>query len=104
MRKLLSNRHADMNMILTALIMAITIAIGIIIVFNVHGSITSDLSNVDTLLDTARGETGAADTAATNASQDVESNLGTFFTVAPIALIVIAAVGILSYVMLLRRT
>ena len=68
MRKLLSNHHADMEMILTAIVLGIVIAIGIIIVFNVHGSITADLSTIDTALDTARGESGAADTAAPNAS------------------------------------
>jgi len=103
MRKLLSNKDGDMEMILTAIILGIVIAIGIIITWNVHGSVTADLSTIDTALDTARGESGAADTAATNASQDVEANLGTFFTIAPITLIVVAAVGILSYVLLLRR-
>lgn len=104
MRKLRDNNEADMTMILTAIVMGITLAIGIIIVFNVHGSVTADLSDVDTALDTARGESGSADTSATNASEDVEANLETFFTIAPITLIVIAAVGILSYVLLLRRT
>jgi len=119
MRKLLKNTNGDMNMILSAVIMAIVFAIGIIIVFNVVGGISDDLSSLDGDLALAKGlskgasdETGIneawenynASTIATNATDDLLSNVETFYTVAPIALIVVAAVGILSYILLLRRT
>lgn len=104
MRRLLSNRHGDMNMILLAIVMGIALAIGIIVVFNVHAGIASDLSTLDSDLASAAGRSTTLDTAASNASNATLTNIGTFFTIAPIALIVVAAVGILSYVLLLRRT
>jgi hypothetical protein len=93
MRKLFKDKYADMNMILAAIVMAIVFAIGIIIVFNVLATV--DTTGIDADL---------AGTPAANATTDLQSNLETFYTVGPIALIVVAAVGILSYVLLLRRT
>ena len=90
MRKL--NEYADMNMILAAIVMAIVFSIGIVIVFNVIASV--DSSTIDANLD---------GTPSANATDDLLDNLNTFYTVGPIALIVVAAVGILSYVLLLRR-
>jgi len=92
MRKFLKNKEADMNMILSAIIMAIVFAVGIIIVFNVIAGV--DSTSIDADL------TG---TPAANATDDLLDNVATFYTVGPIALIVVAAVGILSYILLLRR-
>ena len=118
MRKLWKNKNADMNMILSAVIMAIVFAIGIVIVFSVFGGISGNLDTLDGDLATAKGlgrdtsdvtgvneawENYNASTIATNASDDVLGNVETFYTVGPIALIVVAAVGILSYILLLRR-
>lgn len=104
MRKLQDNKHADMNIILSAVVMAIMFAIGIVVVFNVIGSIGADLSSLDDDLENARadGNTTSGEPA-TNATKDLTDNIETFFTVGPIILIVVAAVGILSYVLLLRR-
>ena len=104
MRKLLSNKHGDMNMILLAVVMGIALAIGIIVVFNVHGGIAGDLSDLDSAVAAASGRSSTLDNSASNASNSTLSNIETYFTIAPLALIVIAAVGILSYVLLLRRT
>ena len=82
-----------MNMILAAIVMAIVFAIGIIIVYNVLASV-----------DTTTIDAGLTGTPAANATEDLITNVNTFYTVGPIALIVVAAVGILSYVLLLRRT
>ena len=92
MRSFLKNQDADMNMILSAIVMAIVFAIGIIIVFNVIASV-----------DTATIDAGLTGTPAANATEDPLDNVETFYTVGPISLIVVAAVGILSYVLLLRR-
>jgi branched-subunit amino acid ABC-type transport system permease component len=72
--------------------MAIGLAVGIIITYNVIGSV--DTATIDA------GLTGAP--AATAASSLINST-GTFYTIAPIALIVVAAVAILGYVLLLRK-
>ena len=84
-----------MNAILTGIVIAITLAISVIIVWNV-------LASVDTTdIDSNFGD--AAETPSANATGDLQTNLETFYTVMPIVLIVIAAVAILSYVMMLRR-
>ena len=92
MRPLLKDKKADMNMILSAIVMAIVFSIGIVIVFNVVATV--DSTTIDADLD---------GTPSANATDDLLDNLSTFYTVGPIALIVVAAVGILSYVLLLRR-
>lgn len=92
-------------MILTAIVMGIAFAIGLIVVFNVLGAVSSDLSTLDDDLENARaGGNTTSGKPATNATEDLQTNVETFFTVGPIVLIVVAAVGILSYIMLLRRT
>ena len=91
MRKFLENHEADLSLILTAIVMAIVFAVGIVIVFNVIGSV--DANTIDTEF---------SGTPAKNSSLDLLTNVETFYTVGPIALIVVAAVGILSYVLLLR--
>lgn len=90
-RKLKKNLDADMNMILSAVVMAIVFSIGIIIIFNVISS-----------LDTTSIDSGLTGTPAANATDNLISNVEVFYTVGPIALIVVAAVGILGYVLLLR--
>jgi len=118
MRKLLGNKNGDMNMILTAVIMAIMLAIGIVVVYSVFGGI--DLTTADNTIKVnvygANNGPTASDDANTswdvyntsgpgsNATDDLLTNAGTFFTIAPIALIVVAAVAILGYVLLLRRS
>jgi len=93
MRRLLKNNHGDMNIIISAVVAAIALAIGIIIVFNVLAS-----------LDTTDVDGSFNGTPAGNSTTDIQTNVETFYTVMPIVLIVMAAVAILSYVMLLRRT
>ncbi len=91
-KKLWKNNEADVNMILAAVVMAIGLSIGIIIAYNVIGSV-----------DTTTIDAGLTGTPAANAASNLINNTGTFYTVAPIALIVVAAVAILGYVMLLRK-
>jgi len=93
MRKIYKDEAGDMNMILAAVVMAIALAIGLIIVYNVIGAV-----------DTATIDAGLTGTPSENATYNLVNNTNTFYTVAPIALIVVAAVGILGYVLLLRRT
>ena len=101
MRKL--TNHADMNMILTAIVMAIVFAISIIIVFNIHAAVGTDLDSLDSQVNDATWDDSNGE-AVTNSSENILNNVETFYTIGPIALIVVAAVGILSYVLLLRRT
>jgi len=118
MRSLRNNKHADMNMIMTAIIMAVMLAIGLVVVYSVFGGL--DLDTVDTKInEDVFGWSNSGDPSddqnssweswntsknAANATNDLLNNAATFFTVAPIALVVIAAVGILGYVLLLRRS
>jgi len=93
MRSLWKNRFADMNVILSAVVVAIALAISIVIVFNV-------MSSMDT--DTIDGNF-ANSTPSANATENIQTNIETFYTIMPIVLIVMAAVAILGYVLLLRR-
>ena len=104
MRQFLKNRDADVNMILTAVVMAIVFAISLAVVYSVIGGIS--LTTIDTNYNTAMGYTGgqlAACTNAANASDNLLTNLDTFYTLGPIAIVVVAAVGIIGYVMLIGR-
>jgi len=105
-------------MILGAVTVAITFAISIIIIWNVVASI--DSSGTDANLRRGMGGVDGGSGATTdeinatwqrwndtqyvtNSTDDITTNIETFYTVAPIVLIVMAAVGILGYVLLLRR-
>ena len=77
-----------------AVIAATMFAISIPIIYSVLGGIDY------TTVDAAFGDAGT--TPATNASENVLANLNTFFTIGPIYLVVIAAVGIIAAVLLLR--
>ena len=94
MRKLLMDKFADINMILTAVIAAIVFAISIAIVYAVLGGISY------TTYDANLG--GANTTPATNASNNLLTNLSTFYNLGPIYIVVIAAVGIIAAVMMVR--
>jgi hypothetical protein len=102
MRKLWKNDHANLEMILGAVVVMVMLAISIVIVWNVVGAV--ETTDLDTAIDAIYIDSGAASTEVTNATADLTANLETFYTVAPIVLIVMAAVGILGYVLLLRRT
>jgi len=89
LRKLDDNANVDM--ILTAIIAGVMFAIAIPIIYSVLGGI--NYTTVDAAL---------AGTPAANASQNLLTNLNTFFTIGPIYLVVVAAVGIIAAVLLLR--
>ena len=92
MRKLLEYKNADVDMILTAVVMGIVFAVSIAIIYSVLGGI--DYTTIDA---------GLTGTPAANASGNLQTNLNTFYTLGPIAIVVVAAVGIISYVLLIRR-
>ena len=93
MKKFFTNTEADVNMILTAIVMAIVFSISIAVVWSVLGGINY------TTIDSGIG--GATTTPSFNASETLVSNLDTFYTLGPIAIVVVAAVGIIGYVMLI---
>ena len=106
MRKLWNNNHADLGMIMTSIIMAIGFAMALLVIFSILGGLSP--GDVDGKVAEAIGYRSGTDsyngtTPVTNATGDLQTNVETFFTVGPIALIVIAAIGILGYVLLLRR-
>jgi len=78
-------------MILLAVVAGIMFAISIAVIYSVLGGI--DYTTIDAGLD---------GTPANNASTSLQSNLATFYTLAPVYLVVIAAVGIISAILLIR--
>lgn len=112
MRRFFKNKSADMNMIMGAIIMAIVFAIGIIIVFSIMSGMSSNLSDLDDDIaervyhnpaTEAEWDAQNNSTLVTNTTQTLVSHINTFFAIGPIAIIVIAAVGIMSYILLLRK-
>ena len=91
LRSLVENKIANIDMILTAVIAAIVFAISIAIVYAVLGGI--DYTTYDAAL------TG---TPAANASDSLQTNLATFYNLGPIYIVVIAAVGIIAAVLMVR--
>jgi len=94
LRKLKENDAGNVDMILTAVIAGVMFAIAIPIIYSVLGGV--DYTTVDSNFG------GTKNTPATNASENVITNLNTFFTIGPIYLVVVAAVGIIAAVLLLR--
>ena len=91
LRCLKEDNEANVDMILTAIVAGVMFAIAIPIIYSVLGGV--DYTTVDASL------TG---TPATNASNQLLTNLNTFFTIGPIYLVVVAAVGIIAAILLLR--
>ena len=91
MRSLLKDESADVNMILTAVIAAVVFAISIAIVYAVLGGIS--YSTYDA---------GLTGTPAQNASDNLLTNLNTFYNLGPIYIVVVAAVGIIAAVLMIR--
>ena len=91
LRSLVHDDAANIDMILTAVIAGIVFAISIAIIYSVLGGI--EYTTIDAEL------TG---TPAQNASDALQSNLATFYTLGPIYIVVIAAVGIIAAVLLIR--
>ena len=91
MRSLISDETANIDMILTAVIAAIVFAISIAIVYAVLGGISY------TTYDAALTGTPAA-----NASDSLMTNLSTFYQLGPIYIVVVAAVGIIAAVLMIR--
>ena len=81
---------ANVQLILMAVVAAIVIAVSIVIVYSVLGGI--DYTSIDAKLD---------GTPCANASNNLQTNLATFYSVAPIYIVVLAAVGIISAIMMI---
>ena len=94
LRSLVENKIANIDMILTAVIAAIVFAISIAIVYAVLGGIDY------TTYDAAFGDVNS--TPAANASDSLQTNLATFYNLGPIYIVVIAAVGIIAAVLMVR--
>jgi len=119
MRRLTQNKHGNLDMVLGGVTIAILLAVSVMIIFNITGSL--EVSNTQDRIREGFGyeewkgvagdEAANASHAAwnltqpvTNSSDNLNDNIETFYSITPIVLIVIAAVAILSYVLLLKRT
>ena len=101
--KLIKNKDANIKMLGGVLALFITLAIGILVAYNVVSSINSRTLDVDAPwgYDTDQSATpnvARNNTPAQNATNATLSQMSTFFTIAPIIGIVIVAVVILGYV------
>jgi len=102
MKSLLSDKKAQ-NFILQAVIIAIAMGVGIIVIWNTMGAMST--SDIDTdISDNVYSNASSWNIRpAYNSSLNIENNIETLYTVLPITIIVLAAIGILSYILILRR-
>jgi len=96
MIKFWKNTQATVQDIGAAVAILVTIMVSVLVVFNIAASINAN--DVDTNLQTALGE-GTDVTFAQNATKDTLDQTATFYTIAPLVVVVLIAVVILSYVM-----
>lgn len=90
MKKLLNNKKADVRVVSQAVGILVLIFVSILVFYNIAASIDYD---------TVDGNIGAAHAQpALNASNATMDQAATFYTIAPIIVIVIVAVVILRYV------
>jgi len=90
LRPMNTEDSANVQLILMAVVAAIVLAISIVIVYSVLGGINY------TAIDATLPGTPCA-----NASASLQTNLATFYQVSPIYLVVLAAVGIISAIMMI---
>jgi hypothetical protein len=97
------DENANIDMITMAIIAAVMFAISVPIIFNVVGSL--DVSTIDTNLAlTVRGQnTTEYGTPAANATGNLLTQVNSFFSIGPIYLVVVASVGIIAAILVLRR-
>jgi len=103
--KLREHNHGNVQMIIMAVVAGVVLAVAIPIIFSVLGGIS--YQTIDTNLGGTYNATSgdwSGPRPATNASSSLASNVGTFFTISPIYLVVLAAVGIISAVMMIMVT
>jgi len=95
------NNKGDVSIILTAVVAAVVLAVSVIIVFSIGGGF--EYGDLDTNMQTAMGHNTSHSTAepASNASRSLNANLETFFTISPIYVVVLAAVGIIAAIMMI---
>ena len=92
-RKLFSNKEADARMITLVIGIMITLAISVLIFYNIMGSL--DTTNIDS--DFTTGDS-LNNTPAGNATDELLDQAEVFYTLAPLIAIVIVAVVIIGYV------
>ena len=105
MRHLLGNKKAQMGMIGAAIGLLITLIICVLVYYNIAASVDTDTLEDD--LRTSMGYTKAdndswaawnASTPVANGTNGINDQAGTFFTIAPIVVLVIVAVVVIGYV------
>jgi len=87
------NDKANVDIILMAVTAGVVIAISLLVIFPVIGGLNTDSIDADI------GTVNA--TPAANATDNLVENLETFYSVSPIYVVVLAAVGIISAVMMI---
>ena len=94
LRNIMEDKAGNVDMVIMAVVAAVVFAISIAIVYAVLGGIDY------TAYDAAIGATNV--TPAANASDNLITNLNTFYQIGPIYIIVIAAVAIIGAILVLR--
>ena len=86
------NKLANVGMVGAAVAILVTLMVSVLIVYNIAGS-----------LDTTTIDASLTGTPAANATVDTLDQSATFYTLAPLIVVVIAAVVILGYIMTIGK-
>ena len=107
------NRQGNIEMITMGIVAAVTFAIAIPIIFNVVGAIP--ISTIDTNIKTnvlglqavnptdAQNATWNATIPCGNATGNLLTQINSFFSIGPIYLVVVIAVGIIAAILVIRK-
>jgi len=104
MRSLFKNKHGNVQMVGVAVATLVAIIIAIMVVYNIAASIDTtgvDTSIQDNIQDAIGDGTGGGKSSVNysgNATIDTLDQSATFFTIAPLIVVVMVAVIILGYV------
>ena len=103
MRQLFKNKEGNVQMIIMAIVAAITIAVSVVIVYSVMQGFATTNTNIDETLQKNMGYNASSSKTrpAYNASVQLQNNLDTFYTLSPILVVVLAAVGIIAAIILI---
>ena len=106
MRKLSENNRGNVQIVLMAIVAAIVLAVSIIIVYSIIAGIDYDSLNRGMGWNGTAGYTTGPGGCkpVTNASGALMTNLATFYSVSPIYIVVLAAIGIISAIMMVMVT
>jgi len=108
MKSFIKNKEANTDMVIMAIVAAVVIAISLVVIFPLLGNMNT--ASIDTVIQDTVFQRSGNDlnfdncTPAANATNYLTENLETFYSISPIYIVVLAAVGIIGAIMMIVVT